>query len=474
MASEIDSTMSVGSDRIIKRPYGQLMSFVLSIITANLIWIVFAKIQYLYTEKLGMDITVFLIVYTVYMIWNMVNDPLEGYLTDKPSKLTKKFGKRAPYVFIGHLGFSIAIILPFIIIADPETNPIGAAIWLGFAMCLFDAFISLMDINRPALFADKFRDPTQRKRSGVLVIIYAILGMMFGAVVFPMIVDGLTDSLGVEKAWLTGAGIMAGISLLITFLMIPGIREDDKMKQARVHLEETQEQEKFFSILWKSLKEKNLMSYVIANLFYVSTISLAIVALDYWMVYGLNRDISDGMIPMLAFMFAGPIAAPIWMRLSKKYGSKKIFVIGMFAFGTTFLLFLFVQGMPGTILVMGLSGLTSTAIGANQWDIMSNILDDVSVSFKKRTESSIQGVVTLFDRLKLAIQPLIFLIVQSATGWVAGADSQSVEAIFGIKIIIAIIPFVFLVTGGIVFKLLYDITPEKAIENHQKMAELGF
>ncbi len=474
MASENDSPMSGSSERIIKRPIGQLISVVLSIITANMVWIVFAKIQFFYTEELGMSLTVFLIVNTVYMIWNMVNDPLEGFFTDKPSKLTRKFGKRAPYVFLGHLGFSIAIILPFIVVADPETNIVGSAIWLAFSMCLFDAFISLMDINRPALFADKFRDPTQRKQSGVLVIVYAIIGMMVGSIVFPTIADGLADSLGVQTSWFIGAAVLAGFSLIITFLMIPGIREDDAMKQARASLEETQEQEKFFVILWKSLKEKNLMAYVIANLFYVSSLSLAIVALDYWMVYGLGMNISDGMVPMLAFMFAGPLAAPIWLHLSKKYGSKKIFIIGMVAFGTTFLAFLFVQGMVGTIIVMAISGLTSTAIGVNQWAIMSDVLDDTAVSFKKRMESSIQGVVTLFDRLKLGIQPLIFLIVQSATGWEAGADVQTANAIFGIKVIIAIVPFVFLVTGGIIFKLIYNITPEKAIENQQKMVELGF
>ena len=136
MESENEKLSSIGNERIIKRPYGELMSFVLSIITVNMIWIVFAKIQFFYTEKLGMKISVFLIVNTIYMIWNMFNDPLEGYLIDKPMKLTRKFGKRAPYVFLGHLGFSLAIVLPFIVVADPKIHPIAAAIWLGIGACL--------------------------------------------------------------------------------------------------------------------------------------------------------------------------------------------------------------------------------------------------------------------------------------------------------------------------------------------------
>lgn len=474
MVSEIDSVVNDSSDRIVKRPVGQLLSIVLSIITANMIWIVFAKIQIFYTEELDLSIGVFVVVNTIYMIWNMINDPLEGYFTDKTSKLTRKYGKRAPYVFLGHLGFSFAVVLPFIVFVDPGEQPVIAAIWLGFSMCFFDAFISLMDINRPALFADKFRDPNQRKLSGVLVIIYAIIGMVFGAVGFPAIIDGLEPAVGVKSAWLIGAAVMAGVSFLITFLMIPGIREDEEMKLARAQLDEKQVQDSFFKVFMKSVKQKNLMAYVFTNLFYVTTVNMAIVALDYWVVYGLGLSLSDSMTPMLAFMFAGPVAAPFWLWLSKKIGSKKVFVIGMVTFGLSLFGFMFVQGMTGTIIVMGLGGLTSAGVGTNQWAIMSDILDETAVSFKKREESSVQGIVTLFDRLKLAIQPLVFLIVQSATGWVAGAEIQSDEAVFGVRLIIGVVTAIFLIIGGIILGLFYDITPEKALENQVKMKELGF
>ncbi len=476
MASENDTSLTVETkNRIVKRPTKELLAISLMTITGNLIFFVFGRIQLFYTEIIGLSMATFVVVSTIYMIWNMINDPLEGYLTDRSSaKFTRKYGKRAPFVFIGHLGFSLTIVLPFIVFGDVESNPTGVAVWLCIAMCLFDSFASLMSINSPGLMADKFRDPDQRKQAGLIVIIYAIVGMIFGVIAFPMIVDGFTPTVGAKGAWLIAAGVMGVLSLILTFLMIPGLREDEELKNARAKLDEEQKPENFFVILWKCVKEKDFIIFLISIFLYGISTSLIITALDYWIIYGLGLDLSATMIPMIAFMIAAPLMAPIWYWLSKKIGSKKVNILGYITFGLSTLLFLFVTDMTGTIIVMAICGVTSSAIGTNQNVINSNIMDHLAISFKTRSEGSISGVITLFTRLQLAVLPLIFFIVQGTTGWVPEAETQTADALFGVKLQLSVIPAIFLIGAGIVFGLMYSITPEKAKENHLKMAELGF
>ncbi len=475
MASEFDSSLTVdGKDRITKRPAGQLWSYGLATITGNLIWFVFGRIQLFYTEVVGLSLATYSIVFTIYMIWNMFNDPLEGYLTDRsPAKFTRKYGKRAPFVFIGQLGLSVAIVLPFIVVGDVTANPTVVAIWLCFALCLFDAFASLAGITAPGLFADKYRDPDQRKLFGVIVIVYAIIGMLLAVVAFPMIIDMLTPSVGAPTAWLIAAGVMATISFVITFLMIPGIREDEELKETRAKLDEEQKTENFFVVLWKCLKVKDFVIFLLSVFLYTVSTSLIIVALDYWVIYGLGLTMAASMTPMLAFMFATPLFAPLWFLLSKKIGSKKTNIIGLISFGLSVLLLFFVTDMTGTIIVFGICGITVGAQAANQAAINSDVFDELAVTLKIRQEGSVAGVITLFNRIQLVIIPLIFLIVQSATGWVPLADTQTPEALFGVKLEMAIIPAALLLLAGLLFSM-YSITPEKAKENHQKMAELGF
>ncbi|MHA1748303.1 MAG: hypothetical protein DRO88_13300 [Promethearchaeia archaeon] len=476
MASEIDSSEdSKISDRIVKRPLGELISYSLSVIIMNMLFFVFGRVQLFYTEVVGLRIGIYTVVSTIYMIYNMINDPLEGYLADRsPAKFTRKFGKRAPFALIGYLGLSLAIILPFIVIGDVNTNPTGVAIWLCVALCIFDTFVSLTGITMPGLFADKYRDPTQRKLAGILNVVFAIIGMIFSIIAFPTIKDGLAPVVGEQTAWLIGAAIMGGGAFVVSLFLIPGIREDETLKIARAKLDEEKDIQNFFIILWKFIKGRDFVTYLLSILLYGTSTSLIIVALDYWVLYGLGLTLSDTMIPMIAFMLTAPLVSPFWFWLSKKFSSRKVNIIGFIGFGLSVLLFLFVKDMTGTIIVMVISGFTSAAIGVNQNAITSDVLDETAVVFKAREEGSISGVITLFSRLQLLIIPLVFGIVQGATGWVAGSPTQTNEAIFGIRIEMAIVPSALLILAGILFAVFYKITPEKAKENQQKMKELGF
>ncbi len=475
MASEIDSSLTGEvKDRVIKRPVGQLWSYGLVNIIGNMIWFVFGRLQIFYTEVVGLAMGTFAIVNVIYMIFNMLNDPLEGYLADRsPAKFTRKYGKRFPFVLIGQIGGSIAIILPFFVLGDIESNPTMVAVWLCIALCIFDTFMSLVGITGPGLFADKYRDPDQRKLYGVIVIITAIVGMVLALIIHPMILGILTPSVGEQTAWLIAACGMAAISVILTFLMIPGIREDDELKAARAKLDEEQETENFFKILWECIKVKDFNIYILSLFLYGVSTSLVIVALDYWVIYGLGLTIADSMTPMLAFMLMAPIFGPIWFLLSKKMGSKKVNILGMIAFGLSAFFLFFVSDMTGTIIVFAIMGITSSAVGANQAVIGGNIMDELAVKLKIRQEGSVSGVITLFNRLQLVTGPLIFMIVQKSTGWVPQAETQIDSAIFGVKLELSVIPAVLLILGGLAFAF-YSITPEKAKENHQKMAELGF
>ena len=63
-------------------------------------------IFYYYEVELGLATFLVGLSFVIYAIWNMINDPLIGYLTDKPMRWSKKYGMRTPWVLIGAI-FSI-------------------------------------------------------------------------------------------------------------------------------------------------------------------------------------------------------------------------------------------------------------------------------------------------------------------------------------------------------------------------------
>lgn len=47
---------------------------------------------YFYEVEIGLTSTFVAIAYGIFAIWNMVNDPLTGYFTEKPRSWSKKYG----------------------------------------------------------------------------------------------------------------------------------------------------------------------------------------------------------------------------------------------------------------------------------------------------------------------------------------------------------------------------------------------
>ena len=65
--------------------------------------IVYTLIIFFYFEvEVGLAIGLIALSYIIYAIWNMVNDPIIGYLTDRPFFWTKRWGMRFPWIFIGY------------------------------------------------------------------------------------------------------------------------------------------------------------------------------------------------------------------------------------------------------------------------------------------------------------------------------------------------------------------------------------
>ncbi|MHA1197171.1 MAG: MFS transporter [Promethearchaeota archaeon] len=83
--------------------------------------------------------------FIIYAIWNAVNDPLVGYLCDRPYFFTKKWGRRFPWI----ISSIFPSILCYILLYSPPivnhaVNQIGLFLWLIFATCLFDTACSFL------------------------------------------------------------------------------------------------------------------------------------------------------------------------------------------------------------------------------------------------------------------------------------------------------------------------------------------
>ena len=66
-----------------------------------------------YENEVRLDVTLVLIAYIIYGLWNMFNDPLIGYISDRPNRFWNRWGRRFPWIFMSGIPYSLSIIIIF-------------------------------------------------------------------------------------------------------------------------------------------------------------------------------------------------------------------------------------------------------------------------------------------------------------------------------------------------------------------------
>ena len=405
------------------------------------------------------------------MYKRQVNDPLIGFLTDRPFKFTKKWGRRLPWVIIGGIPWIFSYLLLF---TPPDVDPNSGAlilfIWLVVMTCVYDTFASVYGVNFYSIFPDKFRGDSERRLASTLSTLVAAVGTASGSIIPSLIIV-----FGERSTYSLHAGVVVIVCLIALVAAIPGSRED----QVRIDCylescEENMEREPFFKGFKKLFKHKNYIAYVISFMFYRFCIDTMVGSIPYVAQFVLGVEGIDITLIMAALLIGMFISMPIWSKIADKTNNdrKTIIIAATFLTIFTFPLF-FINNYYAMIFAIFIWGMGEGGYWVMLSPNRSNVIDESVVKTGKRTEGIYQGFQTFVSRAALVAQALSFSIVHTLTGFVETSDTQTPAAIFGVQIHFALLPMIFMLIATIILWKFYKLTPEKVKLNKEKMAELG-
>ena len=111
---------------------------------------------FFYERVIGLNVWYTSTGYIIFALWNAFNDPLVGYLTDRPFKFTKRWGRRLPWVLIGGIPYVLSYLLIFTPpVVDPNDGALILFVWIVVMTCLYDTFASIFGVNFYSIFPDK-------------------------------------------------------------------------------------------------------------------------------------------------------------------------------------------------------------------------------------------------------------------------------------------------------------------------------
>ena len=144
----------------------------------------------------------------VALVWDGINDPIMGFIVEK---VHFKLGKFKPWILIGAIGNTLAVILLFLV--RPSNGWVFVALMLVFYV-LWDTFFTMNDIGYWAMLPSLSNDDKERASLTSRVTICAAIGgfiMTAAATLLP-------TSFG--KMGIGSAAVYAGMAIVVSLLFL--------------------------------------------------------------------------------------------------------------------------------------------------------------------------------------------------------------------------------------------------------------
>lgn len=431
----------------------------------------FSLIFFIYWEtEVKLNVWILTLAYSIFVVWNAINDPLIGYFVDRPKRFWNRYGKRFPWIMIAGIPSILTLAAIF---TPPYLDPVSGMwiyfTWVLVSTCAYDFFFTILSLNHSALFPDKFRLDTDRRKAGGIRKALTLVGTAVGFIVPPLFIN-----YGDRQSYTNMEWIFVAINLIIFATIIPGHRESKELKERYVKDQEVTKKISFIDTFKIVLSQKNFMVLILVWLMDGIIGASLSASILYITKYLLLAPAASSTLLLAGFLLGALGSLFPWLYYSQKIkNNRKMMIIGVFL-NTIFLLpFMFAGDLIGFVICTLLLGIGGGALRIGTFPALSDVIDEATVKSGQHIEGSFMGVYVFFTRFSSIFQGLIFAIVHELTGFNASATIQTDLANFGIKLHTAFIPMILTLIALIIFIKVYDLTPDKTLKIKAKLKELN-
>lgn len=177
-------------------------------------------IAFYIVDVMNLPATWFAAFWFFYTIYNALNNPILGYLSDRTRS---RWGRRIPYILFGGLPYGVAFALLFTAPFDGRENPVGLLIYFGLAIVVWEGIYTAIATGYYGLLPEMFPSYVERTDVAAKMNIFQTVALVLGAALPPM----LASLLG----WAGMATVLAVISVVAIYVGYPALAERSELKK---------------------------------------------------------------------------------------------------------------------------------------------------------------------------------------------------------------------------------------------------
>ena len=418
-----------------------------------------ALLLYFYQVYLGLDAFLIAIAAGLYAVWNAINDPLFGYISD--SKSFKKKGRRIPYMRYTTPLLAFGFILVWFV---PLTlDNFSIFLWMLISMLIYDTAYTIIFLMQSALLPEITEDDHERgefnKYAGLFYLIGVIIGFVIPELLRPKVgqISLLPLYIGV-----IAVGIIGSI-----FIIIPTYRFHERPEFTLVD-----EPVGLVDAIKFTFKSKAFIIVACANFMSIFMQQILLGLMFYLGDYVMRTSTLYLILSLFVGLVIGTLFANI---LAGKFGVVKAQQV-LLIIGAIFLMA--IPFVPNFFIYVCLF---FAGVGISGPLVLTNVLF-AQVADEDETISGVRREAMFFGTNALITKPAQSLAIAAAaillqlSGFIpAGKEGivldQPESAIFMMKIVVGFLPGVALLIGALILQF-YPLKGVHLKEIHEKVLKM--
>ena len=418
-----------------------------------------ALLLYFYQVYLGLGAFFIALAAGIYAIWNAINDPLFGYISD--SKSSKKLGRRIPYMrytapLLG-IGFILVWFVPLTL------DNFSIFLWMLITMLIYDTAYTIIFLVYSALLPELTESDMERGEFQKYAGLFYLLGVIIGFVV-PELLRPKAGQVSLLPLYI---GVIAVGVIGTIFIIIPTYRFKERPEFTQVDeplglvdsFKYTFKSKSFLIVACANFMSIFMQSVLLGLMFYLGDYVLRVSTL--YLVLALFVGLIIG--TLIANMLAGKVGVV-------KANQTLLIISACFLIAVPFI--------PNPLIYICLFfagfGISGPLVLTNV--LFAQIVDEDETKSGVRREASFFGVNAFITKPAQSLAIALAAILLQMSGFLPARGGEIVvdqpeSAIFMIKIIVGFLPGVALLIGALILHW-YPLKGDYLIEVQEKVLKM--
>ncbi|MGI8502385.1 MAG: MFS transporter [Hassallia sp.] len=409
-------------------------------------------------------------------IWDGINDPIVGMLTDKTK--SRRWGRRLPWILYGAIPFGFFFFLQWIVPhfgADRNANIWGLFWYYVGIGILSQSFYTVVNLPYTAMTPELTQDYDERTSLNSFRFTFSIGGSIASLILSKIIFSQVSDR---PSQYLVLAAVCGVVSILSLYWCVYGTRDRVLAFEAKRNQSEEPPSLSFKKQLKIVFNNRPFLFVIGIYLFSWLGVQITASIIPYFVVNCMRLAESDVPTVMIGVQGTALLMLFVWSALSKRIGKKAVYFMGMIlwimAAGGLFFL------KPGQLglmyLLAAMAGCGVSTAYLVPWSMIPDVIELDELETGQRREGIFYGFMVLLQKFGLAFGLFIVGNALQASGFkesVAGQNTLPIQpesALNAIRIAVGPIPVICLICG-LILTYFYPITREKHAEIMLRLKE---